>query len=90
MSCIEVVASIDFDIDEMIQEVAKVYEEDIADVTMDDIYDYVMNNITYLDNRYHKGKWSVEGLCGSINGFNERSYYEIQEVLNKMQSESEE
>lgn len=82
----KVIAYIEFDPKELIRDVADKYDIEISDVTMDDIAEYVNNNLTYLDNKFDRGKWLV-GDGTSIAGFEWKTYEEIQDVLDRMQAE---
>lgn len=81
-------AEIEFDVEELVNEVVKEgYGDTVADITMDDIFDYVSNNLTYLDHNRKSGKWTIEGYGRPIVGFDDRSYDEIEEKLESMKGE---
>ena len=81
-------ADIEIDVEELINELIKEeYGDTVDDITMSDIEDYMQNNLSFLDHRYQRGKWSLEGLQGSFNGFDGRSYNEIEEKLESMKGE---
>ncbi len=77
-------AFVDIDVEELINAVSKEYGMPIEDISMDDIYDYVSNGISYLEGRGAKGVYIV---CDgpSITGFTERTYDDIERVLTEMQ-----
>lgn len=78
-------ADIEIDVEELVNELIKEgYGDTVEDITMSYIEDYVRNNLTYLDHKYQRGKWSLEGLQGSFEGFDDRSYDEIEEKLESM------
>ena len=82
----KVVAYIEFDPEELIKDVADKYDMEISDVTMDDVYEYVSDRLTYLDDKFDRGRWLVGG-GPSIEGFEPRTYDEIQDVLDQMQAD---
>ena len=85
----KVVAYMEFDPEELIEEVAREYEEEVSEVTMDDIVGYINENVTYLSNRNNRNKWYV-GDGWSIDGFEEHTYDEIADVLERMQEREDE
>lgn len=81
-------ADIELNVEELVKELIKEgYEDTISDIRMSDIEDYIKDNLTYLDHKYQRGKWSLEGLQGSFNGFDDSSYEEIEEVLEDLKGE---
>ena len=85
---VTVKAEIEFDVEELVDEMIKDgYGDTVEDISMDDIFDYVSNNLTYLDYNRKAGKWSIEGYGSPIVGFDERSYDEIEEQLESLKGE---
>ena len=80
----KVIAYVEFDPMEIIRNTASKYGISVNDITMDDIWEYIDDNITYLDNKNKKGDWMV-GDGPSIEGFESRTYEEIYNVLEQMQ-----
>lgn len=85
---VRVIANMEFDLEELIKEVAREYEEEINEVTMDDVSSYLRENTTYLSNSNNKMKWAVSDGW-PIEGFEENTYYEIEKVLNSFKEDSE-
>lgn len=80
---IKVIAYMDIDPEEVIKEVSSEYNESIEEVTMDDIFEYVNNNVKDISYKGRGDKWMTKdgpALCG----FSDDSWYEIQEVLERM------
>lgn len=66
---LQVIANIEIDVEELVKEIAKEwYDGNIQEVMPDDFYWYLKDNITYLENRYERGKWCVSD-GSSIDGF---------------------
>ena len=86
---VRVLANIEFEPEELITEVSNDYECSIAEVSMDNIMEYINDHITYM-----KGKnTSVIKEVGdgpAIDGIEERDYCEIFDILDQMQNELEE
>ncbi len=82
----KVEAFIDIDVEKLINAVSKEYETPIEDISMDDIFDYVSNGISYMESRGAKGVYVV---CDgpSIEGFTEKTYDEIERILTEMQED---
>ena len=84
----EVNAVIELNVEELINAVMSEYDEDINEVTMDDIFEYVTDGMSYLENPQAKGVYTVvDGE--SVRSFEERTYDKIEEVLRKMQENAE-
>lgn len=85
--CTQLVANIEIDFEELFETVIEEYEiENIDDLRMDDVIEYIDNHISFL-----KGKntscISEVSDGGSINGFEEREYQKIDEMLETFKNE---
>lgn len=85
---LRVIANVEIDVEELIKEIAKEwYDGDIQKVVPDDFYWYLKDNITYLENRYERGKWCVSD-GSSIDGFVDNSAEEeMVNILRNMKGE---
>ena len=84
--CYQVTANIELDVEAIIEAIIRDYEYDSAnDVSMDDIYEYIDNHITYLDNQWGGRGIQIVEDGPSINGFDSRTYDEIEQILESMQ-----
>ena len=83
-----VVANVLLDVERIVKEVSNRYEIPISEITMDDIYDYIDDNITFLKGKA-PGIYEVED-GSSFEGFDERDYDDIEKVLLGMQREEDE
>ena len=84
----EVNAVIELNVEELINAVMSEYDEDINEVTMDYIFEYVNNGMSYLENKNAKGVYHASDGW-SLNGFGKQTYNRIEEVLRKMQENAE-
>lgn len=82
-----VVANVVLDVERIVKEVSNRYEIPISEITMDDIYNYIDDNITFLKGKA-PGIYEVED-GPSLYGFDERDYDDIEEVLLRMQREED-
>lgn len=80
-----VVANVLLDVERIVKEVSNRYEIPISEITMDDIYDYIDDNITFLKGKA-PGIYEVED-GPSLYGFDERDYDDIEKVMLEMQRE---
>ena len=84
MKHVRVLANIEIDLEVIFNNILKEYEcENVDEIQMDYVVEYIDNHITYLEGRRVDWISSCEGLCGSIDGFEERDYKEIEEELDK-------
>lgn len=84
----EVNAVIELNVEELINAVMSEYDESIDEVSMDDIFEYVNNGMSYLKNPHAKGVYTARDGW-SLNGFGVQTYDEIEEILRKMQEDVE-
>ena len=84
----EVNAVIELNVEELINAVMSEYDESIDEVTMDDIFEYVNNGMSYLKNSQAKGVYTASDGW-SLSSFGKRTYDRIEEVLRKMQENAE-
>jgi hypothetical protein len=80
---VRVNALIEIDIETVFENIIEEYEyENAEDITMDDVSEYVCNNVTYL-----KGKKGIEEVADgpAIDGFEERDYEKIEKQLEEYQ-----
>ena len=82
-----VVANVLLDVERIVREVSNRYEISISEVTMDDMSNYIEDNITFLKGKA-PGIYEVED-GPSLEGFEERDYDDIEEVLLRMQREED-
>ena len=80
-----VVANVLLDVERIVKEVSNRYEIPISEITMDDIYNYIDDNITFLKGKA-PGIYEVED-GSSLYGFDERDYDDIEKVMLEMQRE---
>lgn len=79
----QLVAYVEIDFEKLFETIVKEYEiEDINDLIMDYIIEYIDQHITFLKGRNTDLIRQV-GDGGSINGFEDRDYYRIEEMLTK-------
>lgn len=83
-----VVANVLLDVERIVKEVSNRYEIPISEITMDDIYNYIDDNITFLKGKA-PGIYEVED-GPSLYGFDERDYDDIEKVMLEMQREEDE
>ena len=83
----EVTANIDLDVEAIVYAIIDDYGYESAnDVSMDDIYEYISNHITYLDKQWGGRGIRVVEDGPSISGFDSRAYDEIEQILESMQN----
>lgn len=80
----KVIANIELDVETIIRATANSLGCSVSGVIMDDILEYINNGMTYLKNNDARG---VEPASDgwSIDGFDEKTYEEIERILNEMQ-----
>ena len=83
----EVTAYVDLDVETIIKAIINDYDyESVNDVSMDDIFEYIGDHITYLGSQWGgRGIRTVED-GPSISGFDSRTYDEIAQILESMQN----
>ncbi len=87
---VRVLANIEFEPEELINEVARDYECSIREVNMDYISEYIAIHIDCLK-LMNTNVIKTPGLWGpAIDGIEERDYCEISDILDQMQNELEE
>ena len=86
---VRVLANIEFDPEELINEVARDYKCSVAELDMDDIVEYIENHITYMKGINTNVIKSVDD-GPSIDGIEERDYWQVSDVLDRMQNDAEE
>lgn len=88
LSVYQVEAYIELDIEKIVDAVLREYADvSIEDITMDIIFEYVEDHITYLRERNNgKGIEEVEG-GPTISGFEEHDYEDIERELEKIKAE---
>lgn len=86
---VRVLANIVFEPEELINEVARDYKCSVAELSMDDIVEYMENHITYMKGINTNVVKSVDD-GPSIDGIEERDFYKISDILDQMQNELEE
>ena len=83
---VRVLANIEFEPEELINEVAREYECSIREVNMDYIREYIADHIdciklTNTNVIETPGSWGP-----AIDGIEERDFYEISDILEQMQN----
>ena len=79
----QVIANVVVDIEEVIRNVSADYDKPISEITMDDIYEYVEDGVSYLSG--NKPGISMVEDGWPIEGFDDRTYNEIEKILERMQ-----
>lgn len=86
---VSVLANIEFEPEELINEVARYYRCSVIDINMDSLVEYINDHITYMKGLKTNVINEVE--CGpAIDGFEDRVYDKISDILDKMQEDVEE
>ena len=86
---VSVLANIEFEPEELINEVARDYKCSVAELSMDNIVEYIENHITYMKGINTNVIKSVDD-GPSIDGIEERDSFELFDILDQMQNELEE
>lgn len=86
---VRVLANIEFEPEELINEVAIDYKCSVAELDMDDIVEYIDNHITYMKGINTNVVKSVDD-GPSIDGIEEKDYWKVSDVLDRMQDDAEE
>jgi hypothetical protein len=85
--CYQVIANIELDIEEIIYQIIEDYGyESVNDVQMDDIFEYIKDHITYLDNQWGGRGIKIVEDGPSINGIEAYDYDRIEQILESMQT----
>ena len=87
-TCYVVEAYVALDIEQIVDAILNEYSDcSIEDVNMDLVYEYVNDHITFLNKRWDgKGIYEV-GDGPSLQGFEGRSYEEIENELERIKEE---
>lgn len=87
-TCYTVEAYVELDIEKIVDAILKEYSDcSIEDINMDLVYEYVNDHVTFLNKRWDgKGIYEV-GDGPSLQGFEERSYEEIENELKRIKEE---
>jgi hypothetical protein len=81
---IRVIANIEVDLEVIFKNVFKEYEcENVDELQMDYVIEYINNNITYLEGKGVDFISSCEWLCSSIDGIDDRDWEYVEKELEK-------
>ncbi len=81
-------AVIELDVEELVNAVMRDYNLSLEEVTVDYLFNYINNGMSYLENKKAKGVYPA-GDGWSLSSFEEKTYDKIEEMLYKMQENAE-
>ena len=85
---VRVLANIEFDPETLINEVAKYYRCPVTEINMDNIVEYVNDHIYHMKGINTNVIKNVDDGW-AIDGFEERDYWKISDILDQIQEETE-
>lgn len=87
---VRVLANIEFEPEELINEVAREYECTVKELSMDDLIEYVDNHVYHMKGMDTNCIKCLSGWGKAIDGFYEYDYYQVKNVLDRIQEDTEE